>query len=36
MALKKFRQAMIDAGRSRKLINKDVNRSYPIADLPGR
>ena len=26
MALKKVRQAMIDAGRSRKLINKDVNR----------
>ena len=26
MALKNVRQAMIDAGRSRKLINKDVNR----------
>jgi integrase len=26
MALKQVRQAMIDAGRSRKLINKDVNR----------
>ena len=26
MALKNVRQAMIDAGRSRKLINKDINR----------